>query len=131
MRIKRTQLDLNQTRAAWRGPVFAPAFVAARTDNTPWYVADSAIVSGAPMAWADASADEYIRIPLFQYNLPAKGDLALASIFHLGLIAAAQVGKPIEAIHIVTASPVELVYDTANNLTHMSYWFGFAVHTTA
>lgn len=127
MRIKCTRLDLNRTRASWTDTVFNPAFVSARSDSTRWIVADSAVNGDSPILWADAAADEYIRIPLFQYKLPPKGDNALTAVFQLGLIVAMQVGKPIVDLHVVTADPVELIRDAAGNLTHMSYWFGFAL----
>jgi hypothetical protein len=90
-------------------------------------VADSAVNEQAPIIWADAASDEYIRIPLFQYKLPPRGDSALTAAFQLGMIVAMQVGKPIVNLHVVTADPVELIRDEAGNVVHMSYWVGFAL----
>jgi hypothetical protein len=128
MQTKLTRVDINRTKAAWPDTEFNPAFVASRGSGTQkWLVADSAIVQNEQIAWALAANDEYIRIPLFQYTLPAQGDSSLAFAFKLGLICATQLDRRIEHLHVVTGNPVELITDTAGNVTGMQYWLGVAV----
>ena len=126
MRVKVTRINIPRTRASWPDTEFRPAFVAPRTDTLKWLIADS-IISSAPISWANSANDEYIRIPIFQYDIVAQGDLALAFMFKLGLIASAQFERPIEHVHIVTGEPVELITDAANKTRAMRGWLGFAV----
>lgn len=126
MKIITTRLDIIKTRATWPDNSFAPAYVFPRKDNKKWEVADVA-VSNNPMIWSYAANDEYVRIPLFKYTLPGKGDLSLAVMFQLGLICAGQLPLPIRHLHIVTGVPVELISDNAGNVTGMEYWMGFAI----
>lgn len=126
-----TRLDIQRTRASWPPTVFTPAYVASRdrgnTDN--WLVADSPVPDDINngISWAVTRVDEYVRIPLFEYKIAAKGDLALAFAFKLGLIAANLAPMRVKKLHVVTGDPVELIQDAANNVIGMTYWFGFAV----
>ena len=132
MRLMVTRLDIPRTRAAWTDTEFNPAYVAPRQkgDNTAWQVADSAIPisnKDAILNWASTATDEYIRIPLFSYNIVPQGDLALAFMFQLGMTAASAFKRNISVLHMVTGNPVELVSATDGAPTSMTYWFGFAV----
>jgi hypothetical protein len=128
MVVKTTRVDLIKTRAAWPEEAFQPAFVFPRKDDTrKWLVLDAPISENAALTWASAASDEYVRIPLFKYDLPAQGDTALAIAFRLGLSCAAQLASAPECLHIVTGNPVELVSNSAGAVTVMRYWFGFAI----
>jgi hypothetical protein len=128
MRVKTTRLDLVKTRAAWPDELFAPALVYARRDDKHrWVVLDSPIAHGRKPSWADASSDEYVRIPLFKYTLPPQGDVSLSKVFELGLLCAEQLGGDIDQLHIVTGNPVELISGPDGRVAAMEYWFGFAV----
>jgi hypothetical protein len=126
MHITTTRIDIARTKAGWTETVFAPAYVMPRKDKKKWQVADSPI-GVSPLTWALTSADEYIRIPLFKYTLTTKGDLALAGMFQLGLICTEQLDTAVAYLHIVTGVPVELMADSAGNVSSMEYWMGFAV----
>jgi hypothetical protein len=132
MRLIVTRLDIPRTRAAWTDTEFNPAYVAPRQkgDNTAWHVADSVIpvsAKDANLKWASAATDEYIRIPLFSYEIVPQGDLALAFMFQLGMAAASAFKENVSVLHMVTGNPVELVSATNGPPTSMTYWFGFAV----
>jgi hypothetical protein len=128
MNIKLTRIDLMRTKAAWPDTTFNPAYVHPRgTGTQKWLVADSPIKQNELINWASAAHDEYIRIPLFQYNLPPHGDTALAHAFELGLICAGQFDSQIAHLHVVTGNPVELTTSKTGAVTGMTYWLGFAV----
>jgi hypothetical protein len=128
MNTKITRVDILRTKASWPDAAFKPAHVFPRgSDTRKWLIADSAVRPDSAINWASADHDEYIRIPLFQYKLSARGDVALAFAFKLGLICAGQFDQQIEHLHIVTGDPVELLSDSSGAVTGMSYWLGFAV----
>jgi hypothetical protein len=129
MRLKTTRVDIVKTKSHWPESPFQPALVEPRkADNLKWLVADSPIIDNTALSWADASNDEYVRIPLFQYDLSPAGDLALATMFHLGVLCSnANFDTTIAHLHIVTGDPVELVEDNTGTIVGMRYWFGFAV----
>lgn len=127
MNIKTITVDIPQTRAAWPGGEFLPAYVAPRgSDKNVWYVLDKKHLPGRAPSWAIANGDEYIRIPLFSYTLSPRGDVSLAFMLQLGLSVVGHLPAPITQLRIASGTPVELVYDSANKLTHMTYWVGFA-----
>jgi hypothetical protein len=126
-----TRMDIPRTRASWPDTVFTPAYVISRDsgDKTSWLVANSPVPDDmrAGVDWASAASDEYVRIPLYEYQITHKGDLALAFMFKLGSIATSLAPINVKKLYIVTGTPVELIKDAANNVAAMSYWFGFAI----
>ena len=126
-----TRMNIPRTRASWPDTVFTPAYVISRDsgDKSNWLVANSAVPDDMLVGvdWASSGGDEYVRIPLYEYRITSQGDLALAFAFKLGLIAANVAPIPVKKLHIVTGTPVELIKDADNNVTAMSYWFGFAI----
>ena len=131
MKLFIDQLDIAKTRANWpEGEAFMPALVRhrGRDDKYDWRVLAEPLVPGAVPHWSAATRDEYVRVPLFPYLLSAEGDLALAFMLQLGLTCAGQLPGKVEAAHIVTGVPVDLLYDPTNSHpTGMRYWVGFAV----
>ncbi len=144
MRLIVTQIDITKTRANWPNDKFAPAFLYERSadhDLLPWLVADSPIpidlideaaakncsIGDVAIDWANTATDEYVRIPLFSYDIQPHGDLALAFMFQLGVLCSRLIAPKIGALHVISGAPVELVYRADGSLNHMTYWFGFAV----
>ncbi|NDD52933.1 hypothetical protein EBZ39_03495 [bacterium] len=131
MNIHVVRLDLEKTRANWPSDMaFAPAYVHTRAedDATNWVVLDSPILLNTPPTIADAGPDNYVRIPLFAYELSPKSDLALAYMLQLGLSFAGYLPATVKDFYVVTGAPVALRYDeTATNLQCLEYWVGFAV----
>jgi len=131
MQFRISRVDIKQTRANWPGGDFAPALVLprAKKDNSAWYVIDQPISlnTGAVPSWALAVGDEYIRIPLFSYNLPPQADMALATIMQIGLICSQAPTKSVNTAHIVTGNPVELVYNADDSVYCMTSWLGIAL----
>lgn len=131
MRFKRTRLDIERTRANWPNADFAPALVLARqqADNKIWHVVDKPVLlaEGKVPSWAIANGDEYIRIPLFEYELPAYADSALALMLQFGLICSQLPDRKVNTAHIVTGYPVELVYNDDATVAHMLCWMGIAL----
>lgn len=125
------QLDIQRTKANWpEGEPFAPALVRhrGRDDKRDWVVLSAPVQPGDRPQWVYAKRDEYIRVPLYPYLLSATGDLALAYMLQLGLSCAGQLVGKIDAVHIVTGVPVELLYDADDSqCTGMRFWVGFAV----
>lgn len=127
MKIKLSRLDIVKTRSTWPiGSTFMPALVEPRSKRY-WRVLQAPHLPGNVPLWLNTGADEYVRIPLFQYKLNAKADLALAFMLQLGLSIVGHVSHTIEYLHIVTGDPVELVYDAAGNADYMICWIGFAM----
>lgn len=133
MKITLAQIDLVKTRAEWpAGKPFAPALISSRKklDNLNWTVLAEKHINGRPPSWAYAHNDDYVRIPLFEYDLPIKLDLALSYFLSTGLSCAASLQKEIRRLHIVTGVPVEILFDDDKNEdVGIRYWFGFAVVT--
>lgn len=131
MKLFVDQLDIARTRANWpEGEPFAPALVRrrGRDDKLDWLVLSSPLQPGDEAHWVSARRDEYVRVPLYPYRLSAAGDLALAYMLQMGLTCAGQLEGKIEAVHIVTGVPVELLYDSATGQhTGMRFWVGFAI----
>jgi hypothetical protein len=137
MRFIVTQLDIAKTSGNWPNEDFKPAFVYERraaASSVAWRVADAPVPiaelaaqkPGAKISWAVTDTDEYVRIPLFAYSIVPQGDLALAFMFQLGAECANSLGKKVSDLHIVSGSPVELVYAADGTVRCMNYWFGFA-----
>jgi len=132
MQIQVTRLDILRTRASWPDTEFRPAYVVARQngDSRNWRAADSPLPTAdgkAKVTWALADTDEYIRIPLFSYDISPKGDLALAFMFQLGVTAACEFKGNVAALHMVVGMPAELVYAPDGTPATLNYWFGFAL----
>jgi len=131
MKLFVDQLDISKTRANWPdGEPFQPALVRhrGRDDKFNWLVLAAPLQAGGEPRWASATRDEYVRVPLFPYLLSSTGDLALAYMLQLGLTCAGQLLGKIEAAHIVTGVPVELLYDPGTaQAAGMRFWVGFAV----
>lgn len=125
MHITHTRIDIDKTRAAWPGGSFLPAYVFPRKDKEKWIVLDAPYVIGEEPSFALTASDEYIRIPLFSYQLSPVGDVALSFMLQFGLSFANHIGTGIRNLNIVSGHPVELVYSD-KNLTHMNCWLGFA-----
>lgn len=131
MKLFVDQLDIARTRANWpEGEPFAPALVRhrGRDDQRNWVVLAAPLEPGREPQWFSAKHDEYVRVPLYPYLLGASGDLALAHMLQLGLTCAGRLPGRVEAAHIVTGVPVELLYapHTAQH-TGMRFWIGFAI----
>lgn len=131
MKLFVDQLDIERTRANWpEGEPFAPALVRrrGRDDKLDWLVLAAPVQPGAPAQWVSARRDEYIRVPLYPYLLSHAGDLALAYMLQIGLTCAGQLSGKIEAAHIVTGVPVELLASAETTQpTGMRFWVGFAI----
>ena len=131
MQFRISRVDIEQTRASWPGGDFAPALVLPRTkkDANAWHVIDQPISlkTGSVPSWALASSDEYIRIPLFPYNLPPQGDMALAVMLKIGLICSKVPTASVNTAHIVTGNPAELVYNSDGSVYCMTTWLGLAL----
>ncbi len=135
MKLDVVQVDLRQTRERWpAGVPFAPAFVKKfkRNDSSRWLVLDAPFNPGEVPVWASTNHDEYIRIPLFSYDLSPHADLALAFMLQLGLSCAGFLpNKEIERFFVATGTPVELLYDPdTDRNTSLRYWVGFGVILT-
>ena len=131
MKLVVEQLDITKTREHWpREQPFAPAKVKSRKqDKNKWVVLSAPFQPGQAPEWAYTEHDEFIRIPLFPYMLSAQGDLALAFMLQLGLGCAGHLPGKVTGFYVVTGRPVELLCDSADNVTGMRYWVGFAVIT--
>lgn len=133
MKITVEQVDLVKTRAHWPpGVPFEPALVKRRKnlENRNWTVLAKEYINGQPPSWAYSHHDDYVRIPLFAYQLPIKLDLALSYFLSAGLECAASLQKEIQRLHIVTGVPVDILFDADKNEdVGIRYWFGFAVVT--
>jgi hypothetical protein len=128
MKVKISRINVPRTRAGWPDTEFNPAFILNRNgDKRKWLVADAPISADAPILWADSSIDEYVRIPIFKYDMVPQGDLALAFMFKLGLICAGQLGEQPRHLYIVTGEPTELVMSADDTPQAMRGWLGFAV----
>jgi hypothetical protein len=79
------------------------------------------------VGWAIAHTDEYIRIPLFSYSIVPQGDLSLAFMFQLGVIAANAFNGKVKSMHMVVGMPAELTYKADGMPESINYWFGFAL----
>jgi hypothetical protein len=133
MKITIEQIDLVKTRSRWpAGYPFEPARIKTRKklENLNWTVLVEKHINGCPPSWAYAHHDDYVRIPLFEYDLPIKLDLALSYLLSMGLSCAASLQKDIRRLHIVTGVPVEILFnENKNEDVGIRYWFGFAVVT--
>lgn len=133
MKITIEQVDLVKTRASWpAGQTFAPAVVRSRKklENLNWTVLAEKHINGQSPSWAYSHHDDYVRIPLFEYNLPIKFDIALSHFLSIGLSCAASLQKEIRRLHIVTGVPVEILFDEDKNEdVGIRYWLGFSVVT--
>lgn len=133
MNITVSRMDLQATRANWpKDMPFAPALIHAKQPNQPedWFVIDSRFNPDETPSLANTLHDQYLRIPLFEYTLSPKADVALASMVQIGLWCVGHVLKPVRTLHVVTGNPVDLLYgDDINTATGLRYWFGFAIAT--
>lgn len=131
MELKTVQLDLEKTRATWPdGMPFAPAYVRKfkHGEKKNWFVLGAPLKPGEEPAWDLTEHDEYLRIPLFPYNLSAQPDFALAFMLQLGLSCASYIPKEVAAFYVATGTPVELIYDPDTNTNvGIRCWIGFAV----
>lgn len=128
MKLKISRVNLEKTRENWPADKsFAPAYIEPRgkQDKNNWYVLAEPLLPGDKPIWYQTVTDEYIRIPLYPYILSSEADLAFAFMLQLGLSCAAELPKPIAALHIVTGVPVEIASDGA--AAHLDYWVGFAI----
>lgn len=133
MNVTVSRLDMKTTRAKWPADiVFSPALVQAKQPGQPedWLVIDAKVDGTAPPSFAYATHDQYLRIPLFEYTLSPKADLALATMVQIGLACVGHIQKPVRTLHVVTGEPVDLLYeDDINTAIGLRYWFGFAIAT--
>lgn len=131
MKLQVSQLDLKKTAENWpKEQSFQPALLVKQPAMHPdnWLVCDAPIVPGEPPVWMSALHDQYVRIPLFKYCLNAEADLALAYMLQLGLSCAGYLPGAVRKFHVVTGSPVDLLYDDATNkAVGLQYWVGLAV----
>jgi hypothetical protein len=133
MELHVSQIDLKKTAENWPSDrPFKPALLIKQPVMHPddWWVCDAPIVPGEAPVWMSARQDQYVRIPLFRYDLNSEADLALAYMLQLGLSCAGHLPGPVKKFHVVTGSPVDLLYDDAiNKSIGLRYWVGVAVVT--
>lgn len=133
MNVVVSRLDMKTTRANWPdGMPFTPALIHAKQPGQPedWIIIDSKVVPDSPPNLAYTAHDQYLRIPLFEYMLSPKADIALAAMVQIGLVCVGHVQKPVRTLHVVTGNPVDLLYgDDINTSIGLRYWFGFAIAT--
>jgi hypothetical protein len=133
MDLQVSRLDIKKTAQNWPvGVPFQPAILIKQPTVHPldWWIADSQVVPGEPPNWVSARQDQYVRIPLFSYDLSPEADLALAYMVQLGLSCAGYLPGRVKKFHVVTGNPVDLLYDDAiNKSVGLRYWFGLAVVT--
>lgn len=131
MKLSVARLDLKKTRDNWPSDTpFEPAIIkpVRQVGGANWYILDQAFVPGEQPVWAYSTHDEYLRVPLFSYDLHPKADLALAFILQLGLSCAGYLPGAVGHLFIATGNPVELVYDPdTEQHSGLRYWCGFAV----
>ncbi|NDD53138.1 hypothetical protein EBZ39_04525 [bacterium] len=131
MSLNVVRVDIAKTREGWpEGTPFAPAYVRKlkHGEKKNWMVLGAAFQPGEEPAWDLTEHDEYLRIPLFSYDLNPKPDYALAFMLNLGLSCAGHLPREIDSFFIVTGSPVDLMYDPDTNIhTGIRCWIGFAV----
>jgi hypothetical protein len=131
MKLRTARVDLNKTKANWPdGLPFAPALLVPADDagNKDWIVLDAPFNPNENPVWAFTKNDEYLRIPLFSYDLHPTSDLALAFMLQLGLSCAGKLPGKVDQLFIVTGNPVELLYaNDSDKHTGIRFWVGFAV----
>jgi hypothetical protein len=131
MKLSVDRIDLKRTRSNWPdGEPFLPARVlpVEKLGGADWHVLDAPYLPGESPTWAHSAHDEYLRIPIFSYDLSPKADLALAFMLQMGLSCASYLPGAVSHFYVVTGDPVELLYDTDTDInTGLRYWFGFAV----
>lgn len=131
MKLNIVRVDIEKTKAHWpEGSPFAPAYVRKfkHGDKLNWLVLGAALAPGQEPAWDLTENDEYLRIPLFPYNLSPAPDQALAFMLQLGLSCAGHLPREIADFYVATGTPVELLYDPDTNIpTGIRCWIGFAV----
>ena len=131
MELKISQLDIRKTAENWPvGTPFRPALIIKQPSVHPddWWVLDEPLTPGDPPAWLSARQDQYVRIPLFRYELSSEADLAFAYMLQLGLSCAGHLPGRVSKFHVVTGSPVDLLYDDVINTSiGLLYWVGIAV----
>lgn len=128
-----SRLDIKATRENWPADMpFKPALVVAKQPGQPeeWTVVDAPVRDKEQPSFGYTTHDQYLRIPLFEYTLNPKADLAMAAIVQIGLACVGYVQKPIKTLHVVAGNPVDLLYgDDINTPVGIRYWFGFAFAT--
>lgn len=133
MKVLVARLDMKKTRDSWpEGIPFAPALLKPidEVGGSKWHILDAAYNPGAQPVWAFSEHDEYLRIPLFSYDLNPAADLAMAFLLQVGLSCAAYLPRPVQQFYVATGNPVELLYDPDTGANSgLRYWFGFAVKT--
>lgn len=131
MELKTVQVDLEKTRASWpEGVVFEPAYVRKfkHGEKKNWLVLGAPLNPGEQPIWNLTEHDEYLRIPLFSYDLSAQPDRALAFMLQLGLSCAGFIPGSVASYYVATGTPVELIYDPDTNTSvGIRCWIGFAV----
>lgn len=133
MKVSVARLDMKKTRERWpEGVPFEPALIKPidEVGGSKWHILDAAHNPGEQPVWAFSEHDEYLRIPLFSYDLNPAADLAMAFLLQVGLSCAAYLPRPVHHFYVATGNPVELLYDPDTGLNSgLRYWFGFAVKT--
>jgi hypothetical protein len=133
MNVTVSRLNMKTTRANWPAEMpFTPALIHAKQPGQPenWFVIDAKVDTVSPPSFAGTTNDQYLRIPLFEYTLSPKADLALAAMVQIGLACVGHIQKPVRTLHVVTGDPVDLLYgDDINTAIGLRYWFGFAIAT--
>lgn len=133
MKVSVARLDMKKTRERWpEGVPFEPALIKPIEDvgGSKWHILDAAYNPGEQPVWAFSEHDEYLRIPLFSYDLNPAADLAMAFLLQIGLSCAAYLPRPVHHFYVATGNPVELLYDPdTGSHSGLRYWFGFAVKT--
>jgi hypothetical protein len=133
MNLLISRLDMKATKANWPvGMPFTPALVQAKQPGVPedWVAVDARLAIDTPPSFAYTTNDQYVRIPLFEYTLSPKADVAFATILGFGLACATYIPKAVKTLHVVTGNPVDLISgEDINTAVGLNYWFGFAIAT--
>lgn len=132
MELTVSRIDINKTAENWPADMpFKPAMIVKQPTMHPddWWVADAPIPAPEDeISWAFAKHDQYIRIPLFKYQLSTDASLAFARVLSFGLSCAGKFPGRLKKLHVVTGKPVDLLYDAdINKGISLQCWLGFAV----
>lgn len=128
-----SRIDIKTTREKWPvGMPFSPALIVAKQPGQPedWIVVDAAVRDDEPPSFGYTTNDQYLRVPLFEYTLSPKADVAMAAVVQIGMACVGHIQKPVKTLHLVTGNPVDLIYgNDINTPVGIRYWFGFAFST--
>jgi hypothetical protein len=107
-----------------------PVDVVQRQQGEHWYVSYQPVdVTGRHGDWAKCCKEQYVRVPLLPYVMPASPELALAFMLQLGLAAGRTLhtpGRSLVRLHLAVGCPVEtLNADTPEEQLRYHIGMGF------